>query len=245
MHALYDADPTGHLLAPAQAIRNLVLNAVQAMPGGGTLRYEVRRVRRRPGARGPGRRRGEAARSQVSLGYQQVELGFNYRMTDIQAALGVAHPPVVKVWVHRSEAEKRRLVGAGRTEFAMSIFGRSWGHFVSGTAYKEGREVDISTIAKAVGHGIAYATEDRKTKLFTIGATCFGLYAGGTEAREAVGTQEPCLPERPGQLSEHHDPDDRTQGSAEHVDRRHEAVHPRQEGEDEETATALRRLCGA
>jgi putative multiple sugar transport system ATP-binding protein len=55
------------------------------------------------------------------------------------------------------------LMGAGRTEFAMSVFGRSWGHFQSGTAYKDGKEIDISTISKAVEHGLAYATEDRKT----------------------------------------------------------------------------------
>ncbi len=55
------------------------------------------------------------------------------------------------------------LMGAGRTEFAMSVFGRSWGHYVSGQVLKRGQEVDVSTIPKAVKHGIAYATEDRKT----------------------------------------------------------------------------------
>ena len=55
------------------------------------------------------------------------------------------------------------LMGAGRTEFAMSVFGRSWGHFVSGQVLKDGREVDVSTIPKAVDHGLAYVTEDRKT----------------------------------------------------------------------------------
>ena len=55
------------------------------------------------------------------------------------------------------------LMGAGRTEFAMSLFGRSWGHFKSGQVLKDGQEVDVSTIPKAVGHGIAYVTEDRKT----------------------------------------------------------------------------------
>ncbi len=55
------------------------------------------------------------------------------------------------------------LMGAGRTEFAMSVFGRSWGHFVSGQVLKDGQEVDVSTIPKAVDHGIAYVTEDRKT----------------------------------------------------------------------------------
>ena len=54
------------------------------------------------------------------------------------------------------------LMGAGRTELAMSIFGRSYGTRISGTAYKYGKEVDISNIDKAVSNGIAYATEDRK-----------------------------------------------------------------------------------
>ncbi len=55
------------------------------------------------------------------------------------------------------------LMGAGRTEFVMSVFGRSWGHFVSGQVLMRGKAVDVSTIPKAVANGIAYATEDRKT----------------------------------------------------------------------------------
>jgi len=55
------------------------------------------------------------------------------------------------------------LMGAGRTEFAMSVFGRSWGKFVSGTVLKNGAPIDVSSIPKAVGHGVAYLTEDRKT----------------------------------------------------------------------------------
>ena len=54
------------------------------------------------------------------------------------------------------------LMGAGRTELAMSIFGRSYGTRISGTAMKQGREIDISNIDKAISNGIAYATEDRK-----------------------------------------------------------------------------------
>jgi putative multiple sugar transport system ATP-binding protein len=54
------------------------------------------------------------------------------------------------------------LMGAGRTELAMSIFGRSYGTRISGTAYRKGKEVDISSIDKAISSGIAYATEDRK-----------------------------------------------------------------------------------
>lgn len=45
-----------------QVLLNVTLNAVQAMPGGGTLRYEVRRVRRRRPPRGPGRRASDRAR---------------------------------------------------------------------------------------------------------------------------------------------------------------------------------------
>jgi len=54
------------------------------------------------------------------------------------------------------------LMGAGRTELAMSIFGRSYGTRISGTAYKNGKEIDISNIDKAIANGVAYATEDRK-----------------------------------------------------------------------------------
>jgi putative multiple sugar transport system ATP-binding protein len=55
------------------------------------------------------------------------------------------------------------LMGAGRTEFAMSVFGRSWGKFVSGTAHLRGKEIDISSIPRAIHNGLAYVTEDRKT----------------------------------------------------------------------------------
>jgi putative multiple sugar transport system ATP-binding protein len=54
------------------------------------------------------------------------------------------------------------LMGAGRTELAMSIFGHSYGKHITGKAFRNGKEVDISTIDKAVENGIAYATEDRK-----------------------------------------------------------------------------------
>ena len=54
------------------------------------------------------------------------------------------------------------LMGSGRTELAMSIFGEAYGSNISGKAYKYGQEIDISTIEKAIANGIAYATEDRK-----------------------------------------------------------------------------------
>jgi putative multiple sugar transport system ATP-binding protein len=54
------------------------------------------------------------------------------------------------------------LMGAGRTELAMSVFGRTYGTAVSGKVYKHGREINTSTVSDAIKHGIAYATEDRK-----------------------------------------------------------------------------------
>ena len=54
------------------------------------------------------------------------------------------------------------LMGAGRTEFAMSVFGRSYGRNVRGRALMEGRPVDLSTVPRAMRAGLAYVTEDRK-----------------------------------------------------------------------------------
>lgn len=54
------------------------------------------------------------------------------------------------------------LMGAGRTEMAMSIFGHTYGSGVSGKVYVHGKETDTSTVQKAIKAGIAYATEDRK-----------------------------------------------------------------------------------
>ncbi|ALN72913.1 MULTISPECIES: multiple monosaccharide ABC transporter ATP-binding protein [unclassified Aureimonas] len=54
------------------------------------------------------------------------------------------------------------LMGAGRTELAMSVFGRSYGRNVSGEVRMGGKVVDVSTINRAIDAGIAYVTEDRK-----------------------------------------------------------------------------------
>ncbi|WP_416361060.1 multiple monosaccharide ABC transporter ATP-binding protein [Microbacterium sp. VKM Ac-2870] len=54
------------------------------------------------------------------------------------------------------------LMGAGRTELAMSIFGRSYGTGISGRVYKDGVQIQTRTVDEAIRHGIAYATEDRK-----------------------------------------------------------------------------------
>ncbi|MDQ6434303.1 sugar ABC transporter ATP-binding protein [Mesorhizobium sp. LHD-90] len=54
------------------------------------------------------------------------------------------------------------LMGAGRTELAMSVFGRSYGVNVTGEVFLHGKPADTSTVHRAVASGLAYATEDRK-----------------------------------------------------------------------------------
>jgi putative multiple sugar transport system ATP-binding protein len=54
------------------------------------------------------------------------------------------------------------LMGSGRTELAMSVFGHSYGHGISGEVRLHGRPVDTSTVGRAVAAGLAYVTEDRK-----------------------------------------------------------------------------------
>ncbi|MFS4095699.1 multiple monosaccharide ABC transporter ATP-binding protein [Streptomyces sp. AF1A] len=54
------------------------------------------------------------------------------------------------------------LMGAGRTELAMSVFGRTYGRYAGGTVLKDGTEIRTRTVPEAVAHGIAYVTEDRK-----------------------------------------------------------------------------------
>ncbi len=54
------------------------------------------------------------------------------------------------------------LMGAGRTELAMSIFGKSYGTGISGTLKLNGQVTELKTIKEAIKHKIAYVTEDRK-----------------------------------------------------------------------------------
>ncbi|MGE5158682.1 MAG: multiple monosaccharide ABC transporter ATP-binding protein [Gemmatimonas sp.] len=54
------------------------------------------------------------------------------------------------------------LMGAGRTEFAMSLFGRSWGRNVTGQLALDGCEIELSSVPAAIDAGLAYVTEDRK-----------------------------------------------------------------------------------
>jgi putative multiple sugar transport system ATP-binding protein len=55
------------------------------------------------------------------------------------------------------------LMGAGRTELARSVFGRSYGRFVSGHIYKDGKEITLKSVRQAIDAGLGYVTEDRKS----------------------------------------------------------------------------------
>ena len=54
------------------------------------------------------------------------------------------------------------LMGAGRTEFAMSVFGKSYGKKISGKMYVDGQEIQVKNVNDAIKNGIAYVSEDRK-----------------------------------------------------------------------------------
>ncbi|MFN5718814.1 MAG: ATP-binding cassette domain-containing protein, partial [Bradyrhizobium sp.] len=54
------------------------------------------------------------------------------------------------------------LMGAGRTEFAMSLFGKAWGYNITGRISLDGREASLASVPAAIDAGLAYVTEDRK-----------------------------------------------------------------------------------
>lgn len=54
------------------------------------------------------------------------------------------------------------LMGAGRTELAMSVFGRSYGTNISGSIIINGKQAYLKTVKEAIHHKLAYVTEDRK-----------------------------------------------------------------------------------
>lgn len=69
----------------------------------------------------------------------------------------------VSIKVHKGEVVGiSGLMGAGRTELAMSIFGKSYGTNISGTLIINGQEVHLKNERDAINHKLAYVTEDRK-----------------------------------------------------------------------------------
>lgn len=69
----------------------------------------------------------------------------------------------VNINIHKGEVVGiAGLMGAGRTELAMSIFGKSYGKRISGQILINGKEVHLKNVNKAIESGLAYVTEDRK-----------------------------------------------------------------------------------
>ncbi|WP_442771595.1 multiple monosaccharide ABC transporter ATP-binding protein [Paenirhodobacter enshiensis] len=113
------------------------------------------------------------------------------------------------------------LMGSGRTELAMSLFGRSWGRNISGEALLHGKPVDLSTVSGAIAAGMAYVTEDRKhlglileesirfnTTLSNLkGVSAGGVLNEGEETRVAeryraqMATRTPSVMQKVGNLS--------------------------------------------
>ncbi len=72
------------------------------------------------------------------------------------------------------------LMGAGRTEFAMSVFGKAYGKHITGKAFKDGKEIHLHSIRQAIKEGVAYTTEDRKSAgLILINDIMFNITLAG------------------------------------------------------------------
>jgi len=56
------------------------------------------------------------------------------------------------------------LMGSGRTELAMSLFGKAYGSNITGKLLKDNKEINLKNVSDAISEGIAYVTEDRKNK---------------------------------------------------------------------------------
>ena len=113
------------------------------------------------------------------------------------------------------------LMGAGRTELAMSLFGKSYGENISGELYIDGKEVKLNSVNDAIAHGLAYVTEDRKgnglilsnpIKINTTLANLNGVSRNGiidkdeeynvaSEYREKLGIKCPTVEQNVGNLS--------------------------------------------
>lgn len=65
------------------------------------------------------------------------------------------------------------LMGAGRTELAMSLFGRSYGSKISGELRINGEKVNLKNVKSAINNKLAYVTEDRKGNGLILDATIY------------------------------------------------------------------------
>ena len=94
------------------------------------------------------------------------EVAFEIREWNVHNPINPEHKVIrdVNLKVHKGEViGLAGLMGAGRTELAMSIFGRSYGLHITGEAYKDGKAIELRTVREAIEHKIVYATEDRKS----------------------------------------------------------------------------------
>ena len=113
------------------------------------------------------------------------------------------------------------LMGAGRTELAMSIFGKSYGVDITGQLFINGKEVQLNTVKDAIDNKLAYVTEDRKgnglilsnpikinTTMANLGAVSSHTvidkdkeYAVAVEYKEKLKTKCPTVEQNVGNLS--------------------------------------------
>ena len=128
----------------------------------------------------------------------------------------------VSIKVHKGEVVGiSGLMGAGRTELAMSIFGKSYGTNISGKLFINGEEVHLKNERDAIDHKLAYVTEDRKgnglilsnpiktntTLANMAGVSSHGIidkdkeYAVAEEYREKLKTKCPTVEQNVGNLS--------------------------------------------
>lgn len=71
----------------------------------------------------------------------------------------------INIQIHKGEVVGiSGLMGSGRTELALTMYGDPPGDKISGTMYKDGKEITNSNVREAIDNGIIYLTEDRKTK---------------------------------------------------------------------------------
>lgn len=86
----------------------------------------------------------------------------NWSVTDRTSRREILHS--VNLQVRRGEiVALAGLMGAGRTELALSLFGNVSGYEItSGEMYLNGKQVQFKHPSEAIAQGMAYVTEDRK-----------------------------------------------------------------------------------
>ena len=128
----------------------------------------------------------------------------------------------VSIKIHKGEVVGiSGLMGAGRTELAKSVFGRSYGTNISGSLFLNGKEVHLKSSRDAIAHKLAYVTEDRKgdglilsnpirtnTSLANMAGVSNGIvidkdkeYAVAVEYKEKLKTKCPTVEQNVGNLS--------------------------------------------